>query len=107
MKLCECPSCLKGAASFWNLGNAAFVLSNNKRCAHCSIGLKLNFYVFFCIMLLAAFNVIAFFLLSYYLFSEFNNIGIYLITFIVMYICFYIQVLFGSKFLGLRIFITK
>jgi hypothetical protein len=79
-------------------------LSKNKRCSHCSIRIKLNLFILFCILVLAAFNVIFFFLLSHYIFAEYNNIGIYLITFGIMYICFYLQVYFGSKYFRLRIF---
>ena len=105
MKLCECPSCLNSATSFWNLGNGAFLFKKIKRCSHCSIRIKLNFLVFFCILLLAASNVIFFFLLGHFIYPEQDNIGFYLIIFGIMYICFYFQVYFGSKYLGLRIFI--
>lgn len=105
MKLCECPSCLNSATSFWNLGNGAFLLKKDKRCSHCSIRIKLNFFIFFCILLLAAINVILFFLIGHFIFPEHNNTGTYLIIFAIMYICFYFQVYFGSKYFGLRIFI--
>lgn len=105
MKLCECPSCFNSATSFWNLGNAAFLLNKNKRCSHCSIKIQLNIFILFCILLLAAFNVVFFFLLGHYLFPEYNNVGFYLITFGIMYICFYFQVCFVSKYFGLRLFI--
>lgn len=107
MKLCECPSCLNSVTSFWNLGNGAFLLNKNKRCNHCSIKIKLNIFILFCILFLAAFNVILFFLLSYYSFPEHNNIGVYLLTFVIMYICFYFQVYLGSKYFGIRIFDLK
>ena len=105
MKLCQCPSCLNSATSFWNLGNGAFLLKKNKRCSHCSEKIKLNFFIVFCVLLLAAFNVIFFFLLGYLIFPEHKNIGIYMIIFGIMYICFYFQVYFFSKYFGLRIFI--
>ena len=105
MKLCECPSCLGIATPFWNLGNGAFLLNKKKRCSHCSVRIKLNFFILFCILILAALNVIFFFLLGHLIFSEHSNIGIYLITFFIMYTCFYFQLYIGSKYFRIRIFI--
>ena len=105
MKLCECGSCLNRATSFWKLSNGAFLLKKNKRCSHCSIRIKLNFFILCCILSLAAFNVIFFFMLGHFIFPEQDNIGFYLIIFGVIYIYFYPQVYFGSKYLGLHPFI--
>lgn len=104
MKLCECPSCKDSVTSFWNLGNGAFLLNKNKRCSHCSTRIKLNLSALFAILLLAAFNVVFFFLLGYLIFPEYSNIGFYLITFLIMYICFYFQVYIVSKYFRLRVF---
>lgn len=105
MKLCECPFCSNSVTSFWNLGNGAFLLNKNKRCSNCSTKIKLNLSALFFILLLAGFNVIFFFLLGHLIFPEYNNIGFYLITFCILYICFYFQICFVSKYFGLRLFI--
>lgn len=104
MKLCECPVCSKNASPFWNLGNGAFLLSSDKKCSHCSSQIVINKAAYIFILFLAALNVVAFFMISYLLFSEHNNIGTYLITFFVMYLCFYVQLYLASRFIRFRVF---
>lgn len=56
------------------------------------------------ILLLAIFDVFLFFTLSYYIFPNQNSIGIHILTFCVMYIAFYFQLHFFSKFYRFRVF---
>jgi|GEM_PF-2285591 len=61
-------------------------------------------FVFSSILVLATFNVILFFTLSHYLLPNHNSTGVHILTFCIMYVAFYLQLLLISNFISFRMF---
>ena len=107
MKFEECRYCKRIAASYWSLGNAAFLFNDDKKCPHCFGRIKLDSKSYLAVLLIAFVWLILFLIVGYIFKDKVNGVGIVLLLFILLQILIYCQIALTSRYWSLRLFSPK
>ncbi len=107
MKYEECPYCNRISASYWSLGNAAFLFNTDKKCPHCFGRIRIDLKSYLIVFLTALVWLILFLIVGYIFKDKINNVGIYLLFFILLHVIIDFQVALFSRYWNLKMFLPK
>ena len=108
----ECPYCKRTAASYWSLGNPAFLLNTDKKCPHCFGRLRIRIDSYLLMYPVAVISLIIFLvggsIGSYFILNKMNlNLGIIVLLFICSQVFTNFLISLFSKYWNLRLLLPK
>lgn len=106
MKYCECPYCKRAVASFWSLGNTAYVFNTQKKCPHCMGRIKMNLRSYLLTIPIGGFSFIIVFAISYFILKDISTV-VFFLLFAFVYSVFFIQIIVYSYYFCFRLFLPK